>query len=198
MTQRDDDYDDMNDLREMLERFQGPDSPAPSRGGRRRFAPRLALAASLLVVGGVVSAVTIDRHQNASPPPKVKRVALNSCVSQLLFDKRAYAGGTLGPSDRLRRGNELGSGVIPGCNDVIGVSVSKTGTTTTIASSMSADQPVKVFAVFGIDPANAVMVDGKADLIYLSDALSDRINGGACRNSHDISTALRCLGLIPR
>lgn len=195
MTKPNDELNNEDELREMFERFQGPDSPSPSLRRKRRRGLSLALAFVLLVGASVISAVIAGNRHESSHSANSRKTS-GMCAARLIYDKRSYDGNKLGPDDSFGRGDALGSGIRPGCRDTIAISISADGSTTTEDSDIPVDETVQVFSVFGIDPADAVMIEGEADILYISASLSEQLRNSECRDSHNVTSALRCVGLI--
>ncbi len=115
--------------------FVAPDLAGPLTGPRRRW-PLVAAAAVVLVVGGAAWTVLRDG------PPVGGGDA--SCAYVVTYDGRSWS--TIGSDRSPRTGEVLGDGVVPRCDDGNGVSEQRT---------------VAVRRIRGVDPAEAVAVDGE-------------------------------------
>jgi hypothetical protein len=196
MTEPHNDCTSEGDLRAMLERFQGPDSPSPTQWQPR--VRRLSAIPALLLLGvaGAISfAVFVSRPGQARPV--ITSVTAASCAARIVYQDRIYEGDRLGPRDDFQRGGLLGTAVISGCRDSVSNSVTASEPTAVPNTTEIPDRPVEVFSVAGLAPSSAVMVGDQANLIYVSRDVSDRINDGKCRDAHDVTSALHCLGLLP-
>lgn len=187
------------ELREMFERFQGPDSPSPSpvRRRRKRLGLSLALAVPVLVGAAVLATVVHgNRHENSQPTISSGTAAF--CAARVNFEGRRYYGGKLGPDDSFERGELLGTGIVPACGDTIEVSVSPDGATTTTKTDTAVDRSVSVYSVIGVSPVDAVMIEGEIDVMYVSDAISDRARREKdCRDARSYSALFDCLKSLP-
>jgi hypothetical protein len=193
MTEPYKDHNTESDLREMFERFQGPDSPSPVRRQKRRFALSLALAAFLLVGAGVVSIAFFGNRYEHSRPATGSSTA-GVCVATVKYEGRRYIGST---RDSPQHGELLGTGIIPGCHDQIVTELSSDGTTITTYTDGIDDESVNVYSVVGVDPADAVKIDGDGGIYFseaISPSLSNNMSSEHCwDHEEDIRAILSCV-----
>ena len=190
-----------NELREMFERFQGPESPSPlpKRVRRKRLGLSLVFAALLVGAATVVSVVVYEnRHER--PRPAMIRSTSGSCVAKLEFENRVYFGSGTDPADSFQRGEPLGTGILPSCGGTVVTELTESGSTIrTYTEDDIGDQSVKVFSIIGLKPTDVVMVEGQNDSVYYSDSVSDRIDdsihSGECPDHGPLIRLFRCIGI---
>jgi hypothetical protein len=190
-------------LREMFERFQGPDSPSPQprRIRRKRFGLSLAFAALLVGAATVVSVVVYEnRHER--PRPAMIRSTSASCIAKLKFEGRLYFGSGTDPNDSFQHGELLGTGILPSCGGTVVTELTENGSTIrTYTEDDIGDQSVNVFSIIGLKPIDVVMVEGQDDSVYYSESIGDRIDdsihSGKCPDHGPLIRLFRCMGISP-
>lgn len=130
--------------------FVAPDLDAPLPGTRRRW-PLVLAAAVALVAGGAAYAVLRD-----GPPGSGGAGA--SCPYLVRFENQTWA--TIGSDRSPVTGAVLGEGLVPSCNDGGGASEERT---------------VEVRRIRGVDPAQAVAVNGQILLPQDAEGLPPRL-----------------------
>ncbi|MET8038376.1 DUF6281 family protein [Streptomyces sp. NPDC005345] len=125
---------------------------------RRRFARSVSVRAALAAAALIMST-------SCAGAGTTQGGADSSCAALLEYEGRTYLGHGLypddeGDSDDVRAGRRLGTGVIPGCDD-----------TPNDGDQKATSEPVRVYAIEGVDPVYAVTVDHPSgETLYIEQA----------------------------